>query len=103
QRCPSPQVPGTQRSLQVPLSQYWPLPQFLLRHGSFWHLPAKQIWPPVQANDGSLQSMERGVSPAATQTFGVGHITPMQTSTQEPVFSSHFMPDWQLTFAQRCG
>src|SRR5580765_5530800 len=79
QRCPSPHLPGTHRSLQVPLSQYRPVPQFLPRHGSVWHLPATQICGAVQASDGSLQSMQRGVRPEATHCWGGWQTTPEQT------------------------
>src|SRR5690348_6536647 len=90
QRSLAAHFPGTHRSLHAPSSQYWPAGQLTLRHLSFWHLPATQIWGAVQASDGSLQSRQRAVVPLATQILGCWQTMVAHRSTQRPLLSSHF-------------
>src|SRR4029078_7854181 len=92
QRSSAPHLPGTQRSLQLPSSQYWPTGQLLFMHLSSWQRPATQICGAGQASGGALQSRQRASVPLATQILGDGHTTLAQTSTHMPVFSSHFSP-----------
>ena len=48
QRCELEHLLTVHRSTQLPLSQYWLLPQLTPMHLSVWHMPALHIWPAAQ-------------------------------------------------------
>ena len=101
QRSPSPHLPGTHRSLQVPSSQYWPVAQVTPRHGSVLAAPADAD---LRRRAGERRDRcSRCSGPRDADLAAIGQMTPAHRSTHGPVFSSHFSPDGQVTPWQRCG